>query len=88
MTVSPIRAGVVFGLFLAFFHAAWASLVAAGLAQKFMDFVFWAHFIAPPYQIQPFELMRAAILVGLTFLAGLTLGAVGGVFWNLSVRAG
>ena len=86
MKVSPVRAGVVFGLFLAFFHTAWAGLVAAGLAQKLMDFIFWAHFIAPPYQIQPFEIGRASILVVITFLAGLTFGLVGGWFWNLSTR--
>ena len=86
MKISPIRAGVAFGLFLAFFHAAWAGLVAAGLAQRLIDFIFWAHFIAPPYQIQPFELMRAAILVGITFLAGLAFGMVGGAFWNMSTR--
>ncbi|HJT41964.1 MAG TPA: hypothetical protein VJ750_00530 [Rhizomicrobium sp.] len=86
MKISPIRTGAVFGLFLAFFHAAWAGLVAAGLAQKLMDFIFWAHFIAPPYQIQPFEITRAAILVGITFLAGLTFGVVGGSLWNMSSR--
>jgi hypothetical protein len=87
MKVSPVRAGVAFGLFLAFVHAAWAGLVAGGLAQKFIDFIFWAHFIAPPYRIQPFELTRAAILICITFLAGLTFGVVGGAFWNMSTRA-
>ena len=87
MKISPIRTGVVFGLFLALFHAAWAGLVAAGVAQKLMDFIFWAHFIAPPYQIQPFEITRAAILVGITFLVGLTFGVVGASCWNMSTRA-
>ena len=86
MKVSTVRTGVIFGLFLAFFHAVWAGLVAAGLAQKVIDFIFWAHFIAPPYQIEPFEVTRAAILVGITFLAGLTFGVVGGAFWNMSTR--
>src|SRR6185503_9955823 len=88
MKASPVRTGVIFGLFLAFFHAAWAGLVAAGLAQKVIDFIFWAHFIAPPYQIEPGEVTRAAILVGITFLAGLTFGVIGGSFWNMSRRAG
>jgi len=87
MKISPVRAGIVFGLFLAFFHAAWAGLVAAGQAQRLIDFIFWAHFIAPPYQIQPFEFARAAILVGVTFLAGLTFGVVGGA-WPGSTAGG
>lgn len=84
MKVNPARIGITFGLFLALVHAAWASLVAASLAQPVMDFVFWAHFIAPPYHMEPFELGRAAILVVLVFVVGMVAGSVGGLLWNLS----
>ncbi len=82
MTCAPGRVGVAFGLFLAFLHACWAALVAAGFAQPLMDFVFWAHFITPPYHIEPFALTRAAILVGFVFAVGLAAGWLGGIFWN------
>lgn len=83
MTVNPARIGVIFGLFLALMHSAWAALVAVGWAQPVMDFVFWAHFIAPPYHVETFELGRAAILIVLALITGILLGAVGGTVWNL-----
>jgi len=82
MAVSPIRVGLVFGLFLALFHAGWAALVAAGVAQPLMDFVFWAHFITPPYHIEPFALARALVLIGYVFCVGVALGATGSWLWN------
>jgi len=74
-------------MFLALVHTAWAGLVAAGLAQALIDFIFWAHFIAPPYQIEAFEVTRAAILVGMTFVIGMVLGLIGGISWNMFTRA-
>ena len=82
MRIHPLRLGLVAGIFLAVVHAAWATLVAVGWAQPLMKFVFWAHFIAPPYQIEPFEIGRAILLVGIAFTVGLVLGSVGAFFWN------
>jgi len=87
MQASPLKVGLVFGLFLALGHAAWAALVATGLAQKLVDFIFWIHFITPPFHLEPFALPRAAILVGVTFVAGLGAGIVGAVLWNVFHRA-
>ena len=80
--VNPLRTGLVFGIFLALYHACWAALVAAGFAQALIDFVFWAHFITPPYHIEAFDLARAGILIGLTFAVGLVGGFVGALLWN------
>jgi hypothetical protein len=82
MRIDPVRTGLASGLFLAVFHAGWAFLVALGWAQKLMDFIFWAHFITPPYQIEPFEVVRAAILIGVVFLAGAFMGWVAALLWN------
>ena len=87
MQTNPIRLGLLFGLFLALFHAAWATLVATGWAQAVLDFVFWAHFISPPYHVDAFDLARAAILVGLTFTVGLVMGIVAGILWNRLARS-
>lgn len=82
MTVNPLRVGIIFGLFLALVHAAWAGLVAIGWAQPVMDFIFWAHFITPPYHIEPFETGRAAMLIVLVLAIGTVFGALGGMLWN------
>lgn len=83
MKISPARIGITFGLFLALLHASWAALVALKLAQPVMDFVFWAHFIAPPYHIEPFEMGRAAILIVLVFTSGLVFGSGAAALWIL-----
>lgn len=80
--LNPVRVGLVFGIFLAIWHACWSILVATGVAQNVIDFIFWMHFIVPPYHIEPFEITRACILVGMTFGIGLAIGTVAGVIWN------
>jgi len=85
--VNPVKVGFVFAVFLALWHAGWSALVATGLAQKVIDFVFWMHFIKPPYQIETFDPTRAAILVGVTAGVGLVGGIVGGAIWNAFHRA-
>ena len=82
MRTDPVRLGIICGLLLAIFHAFWALLVALGWAQPLMDFVFWAHFIAAPWHIEPSAWSRAGVLVGFTFLVGIAIGAVGGLLWN------
>ena len=86
MRIDPIRAGLAFGLFLAAIHTGWALLVALGWAQNLMNFVFWAHFITPPYRIEPFEVARAAILIGFVFIAGAIMGWVVALLWNNLAR--
>lgn len=82
MTTNPIRLGIIFGLFLGLFHAFWAALVAFGWAQPLMDFVFWVHFITPPWHIERFTLERASVLVGFTSAVGFVMGIIGGWLWN------
>lgn len=87
MQTNPFRLGFVFGSVLALCHAFWAMLVALGWAQTILGFIFWAHFVNPPYHVAAFDLSRAFVLMGLTFVVGLVLGTLGGTFWNrLCVR--
>lgn len=78
----PVRVGVILGLALVLFHAGWAVLVAVGWAQEVMDFVFWVHFIAPVYHVEPFVISQAFALFTFVFLAGLIFGTAGGWLWN------
>jgi hypothetical protein len=88
MKIDPIRLGIIFGLFLALFHAFWAALVALAWAQPLMNFIFWAHFITPPWHIEAFTWVRAFVLVGYAFLVGMGMGAMGGWLWNKFAAAG
>ena len=87
MNISPIKAGLVLGAFVGAWHLCWAILVALGAAQAIIDFVFWMHFIKPVFAIEPFDGIRAAVLVVITGAAGFVIGAVFAVIWNAVHKA-
>ena len=78
----PHLFGLVFGIFLAVWHALWALLVWFGAAQPLMDFIFRLHMITPPYKIAAFNLGTAATLVLVTAAIGYLMGWVVGFIWN------
>ncbi len=80
--ISPNKAGLALGAVLACWHLTWSLLVALGLAQPFIDFLFWIHFIKPVYVIEPFDILRAAMLVLVTACLGYVGGYAFGLFWN------
>lgn len=80
--LSPPRAGAVTGFVCAGWHFLWAALVASGAAQPLIDFVFWMHFIKPVYVIEPFEPLRAAMLVVVTGAIAYAVGSIFALIWN------
>jgi hypothetical protein len=80
--IDPVKTGLAFALFLGGWHALWSALVAAGLAQWLIDFVFWIHFMKPVFMIEAFDGLRAVILIGVTAAVGFAFGWIFAVLWN------
>lgn len=81
-TINPRKSGLAFGGLLGAWHALWAALVAFGLAQPIIDFVFWMHFIKPIYVIGPFNIATALTLIAVTSIIGYIMGLILAGIWN------
>lgn len=85
--ISKNKLALVVGMSFGLCHLAWAVLVAAGVAQWLMDWVFRLHFIQPPYVITQFNFVFAVGLIVVTTISGYVTGWVFGAIWNW-VKAG
>ena len=80
--VQPNAIGLFCGVCMGLAHAVWATVVALGFAQAFLDWILALHFINNPYTIRPFDMMTALTLVMFTFVVGYVVGWISGVLWN------
>ena len=80
--ISPWRTGMAFGAVIGLAHLAWASLVAAGVAEPVLNFILRLHFIDLQIRAAPFHLGVAVTLVALTSALGALSGAVFAGLWN------
>lgn len=74
--------GLILGTFFGIVHMFWSLLVAIGLAQPLMRFIFDVHFINNPYQITQFDYGKALLLVIVTFAVGYVFGWLFAAIWN------
>lgn len=80
--IEPNKAGLQLGALFGGWHLLWSLLVALGVAQQLIDFIFWIHFIKPVYVIESFVFGRAAILVLVTAAIGYVTGIAFAMLWN------
>ena len=78
-----LRISIISGLCLTSLHFLWVILVALGLAQPFMTFIFKLHMLNSPFEVQSFDVMLALGLLSITFLIGCFYGAI---FYLVKIR--
>lgn len=80
--VKPNKVGIVFALLYGGWHTLWAILVGVGFAQPLLNFVFWVHFLKPPFVVGEFSVGIALILIAVTAVIGYIIGVILAVLWN------
>lgn len=82
MKLNPSKVALTLGVFFGGFHLLWSILVALGLAQGLLGFIFGLHMLANPYQVTGFDVSKAGILIVITFAVGYVVGLVFANVWN------
>lgn len=80
------KSGLAIGIFYALGHLGWVGLVAAGLAKPLLDWILSLHFFVWTYEITPFALGPAVVLIAFTFVCGYVTGWVFAALWNVVHR--
>lgn len=78
--------GLLLGGVMALAHLAWSVLVFLGFAKVLLDWILWLHFINLSITIETFDIVRAAMLVLVTFVVGYVFGWVTALLWNLLIK--
>lgn len=75
-SINSIDAALLLGILFGAIFSSWLILVYFKYAQVFLDFIYWAHFIKPIFEVDSFDAGRALTLLALTVSVGAVLGYV------------
>ena len=78
----PMRTGGELALIAGVFHFCCAIMIAMGIAQPLLNWVFRLHMITPPYIVEEFAPLRAVGLVIYSSIMGFVTGAGFAWVWN------
>jgi hypothetical protein len=77
------RAGLILGSFVGLWHLAWSLLVATGVAQTLLDWIYALHFLNNPFHVADFSIGTAVLLIVVTSVVGYVFGWILAFLWNV-----
>ncbi len=80
------KAGLTLGALFGLWHLLWSLLVAVGLAQTLLDWVYSLHFLNNPFSVSGFSLTTAVILIVVTTIVGYALGWAFAYLWEMAKK--
>ena len=86
MKFNPMTVALYSGFFIAAIHLVWSLMVAFGLGQLYLDWIFGLHFLNNPFTTAPFNLGTMLTLLVVTFAVGFVFGWLGTIGWNKMVK--
>lgn len=78
--------GIVAGALAVIAHSLWIGMVMLGLAQTMLDFIYGLHFLNNPFIVGEISVIKTVGLLGVTFLAGYTLGWILSYLWDKTTK--
>ena len=72
--LNPGKVGLIIGAFMAVVHLIWSLMVAFGVAQGWLDWIFKLHFVKNSFVVAGFNLVTAIYLLIVVFIVGYILG--------------
>lgn len=81
------KISLVLGCIMGILHLLWSILVAVGIAQSLLDWIYKMHFLNNPFTVAPFNVGTAAMLVVFTFVVGYVLGWIFCLLWDVFHKA-
>lgn len=82
LKLDPRKTGLGLGSLVGLMHLIWSLIVALGLAQGWMDWVFSLHFLNNPFTVGTFNIVTALTLIIITSIVGFAVGWVFATIWN------
>ena len=86
MEINKNKTGLTFGFLISFVHLCWSILVALGIAEVWLNFVFSMHMIDMQTTVMPFNLAKTIGLIIITFIVGYILGWLVAFVWNKCLK--
>ncbi len=72
--LNPGKVGLIIGAFMVIVHLIWSLMVASGIAQSFLNWIFQLHFVKNSFVVAGFDLVTAIYLLIVVFVVGYILG--------------